>query len=126
MAWPLVVGAQQPEQMHRIGVLMAFPEDDPEAQSWIAGFREELGKLGWAEGHNIQINTRWATADVESLQRFTKQLAALQAGTSFLRAAHPPLRQCGSKRTPSPLFSPWWVILSAADSSRACRGQPAI
>jgi putative ABC transport system substrate-binding protein len=78
IAWPLAARAQQSEHMRHIGVLMAFPENDPEAQSWVAGFREELGKLGWTEGHSIQIDTRRATADVESLQRFTKQLAALQ------------------------------------------------
>src|SRR5215472_10466961 len=77
-AWPLAARAQQSERMRHIGVLMAFPENDPEAQSWTAGFREELGKLGWTEGHNIQIDARWATADVESLQRFAKQLVALQ------------------------------------------------
>jgi putative ABC transport system substrate-binding protein len=74
----LVARAQQTEHMRRIGVLMAFPEDNPEAQSWVAGFREELGKLGWTQGHNLQIDTRWATADVESLQRSAKQLVALQ------------------------------------------------
>src|SRR5262245_33698918 len=77
-AWPLPVRAQQPERMRQIGVLMAFPENDSEAQSWAAGFREELGKLGWTEGHNIQIDTRWATADVELLQRLAKQLVTLQ------------------------------------------------
>src|SRR3974390_927135 len=77
-AWPLAARAQQSEHMRHIGVLMAFSENDPEAQSWAAGFREELGKLGWTDGHNIQIDTRWATADVESLQRFAKQLVALQ------------------------------------------------
>jgi putative tryptophan/tyrosine transport system substrate-binding protein len=51
---------------------------DPEAQAWIAAFREELLKLGWTEGHNTQIDTRWATADVESIQRFAKELVALQ------------------------------------------------
>jgi len=40
--------------------------------------REELGRLGWTEGHNVQIDTRWATADVGSLQQFAKQLAALR------------------------------------------------
>jgi putative tryptophan/tyrosine transport system substrate-binding protein len=75
---PLTVRAQQSERMRHIGVLMAFSENDPEAQSWAGGFREEVGKLGWIEGHNIQIDTRWATADVESLQRFAKQLVALQ------------------------------------------------
>src|SRR6516162_9518028 len=76
--WPLATHAQQSDRMRRIGVLMAFSENDPEAQSWVAGFREELGKLGWTEGHNIQIDTRWATADVESLARSAKQLVARQ------------------------------------------------
>jgi len=76
--WPLAARAQQAERMRRIGVLMAFAENDAEAQSWVAGFRGELGKLGWTEGHNIQIDTRWATADVESLQRLAKELVALQ------------------------------------------------
>src|SRR5438034_10600463 len=75
---PFTVRAQQFERMRHIGVLMAFSENDPEAKSWAGGFREELGKLGWIEGHNIQIDTRWAAADVESLQQFAKQLLALQ------------------------------------------------
>jgi putative tryptophan/tyrosine transport system substrate-binding protein len=77
-AWPLAARAQQSERPRHIGVLMAFSESDPEAQSWAAGFREELAKLGWIEGHNIQISTRWATADVESLEQSAKQLMALQ------------------------------------------------
>jgi len=77
-AWPLAARAQQSARIRHIGILMAFSENDPEAQSWAGGFREELGKLGWTEGHNIQIDTRWATADVESLQHFAKQLVALQ------------------------------------------------
>jgi putative ABC transport system substrate-binding protein len=77
-AWPLGALAQQSERIRQIGILMAFSESDAEAQSWAAGFREELGKLGWTEGHNIQIDTRWATADIESLQRSAKQLVALQ------------------------------------------------
>ena len=78
IAWPLAGRAQQSDRMRHIGVLMAFSENDREARSWAAGFREELGKLGWTEGHNIQIDTRWATADVGSLQQFAKQLAALR------------------------------------------------
>ncbi|HEV2546387.1 MAG TPA: ABC transporter substrate-binding protein [Stellaceae bacterium] len=76
--WPLAAHAQQPDRMRRIGVLMAFAESDHEAQSWVAAFREELRKLGWTEGRNIEIDTRWATADVESMQRFAKEFVALQ------------------------------------------------
>ena len=38
-----------------------------------------LQELGWAEGRNIQIDTRWATPrDAESRQRLAKELVSLQ------------------------------------------------
>jgi putative ABC transport system substrate-binding protein len=77
-AWPLAARAQQSERMRRIGVLMAYPERDAEAQAWVAAFREGLRQLGWAEGQNILIDTRWTAVNVESLQRFAKELVALQ------------------------------------------------
>src|SRR5262249_7076736 len=70
--------AQQPERIRRIRVLMSFAESDPEAQARVAAFREGLQKLGWTEGRNIRIDTRWATANVELIQRFAKELLALQ------------------------------------------------
>ena len=76
-AWPVVAWAQQTERVRRIGVLMAFAESD-ETQSWVAAFREELRKLGWTEGSNSNIDTRWATADVTSMQRFAKEFVGLQ------------------------------------------------
>jgi putative tryptophan/tyrosine transport system substrate-binding protein len=75
--WPLAARAQQ-GAIRRTGVLMGFAESDHGAQSGVAGFREELRKLGWMEGRNIEIDTRWATADVESMQAFAKELVALQ------------------------------------------------
>jgi putative ABC transport system substrate-binding protein len=78
-AWPLAARAQQGERMRRIGVLMPFAADDPVGQARIAAFREGLEKLGWTEGRNIRIDTRWtSTGDVESMQRFAKELVALQ------------------------------------------------
>jgi ABC-type uncharacterized transport system substrate-binding protein len=77
-AWPLAARAQQAERMRLIGVLMAYAESDPEGQAWVAAFRERLQKLGWAAGRNIQIATRWATPDVGAMQRFAKELVALQ------------------------------------------------
>lgn len=78
LALPLTARAQQPERMRRIGVLMAYAESDREGQAWVAAFREGLQKLGWTEGRNIRIDTRWAAADVEAIQRFAKELVALQ------------------------------------------------
>jgi putative tryptophan/tyrosine transport system substrate-binding protein len=79
-AWPLAARAQQPgERVRRIGVLMGHAESDSDAQANVAAFRETLHKLGWAEGRNIRIDTRWPIAgDVESMQRLAKELVALQ------------------------------------------------
>jgi putative ABC transport system substrate-binding protein len=76
-AWPLAARAQQPERMRRIGVLMGHAENDSEAQAWVAAFREGLQKLGGTEGRNIRIDTRWAAADVDLMQRFANELVAL-------------------------------------------------
>jgi len=77
-AWPLAARAQQSERVRRVGVLMGYAENDVEAQAWVAAFREGLQKLGWVEGRNMQFDTRWAWADVEAMQRFARELIALQ------------------------------------------------
>jgi putative tryptophan/tyrosine transport system substrate-binding protein len=63
IAWPLAVRAQQPERMRRIGVLMAHAENDAEFHDYLSAFREGLQKLGWTEGRNIQIDSRWGALD---------------------------------------------------------------
>jgi putative tryptophan/tyrosine transport system substrate-binding protein len=78
VAWPLAARAQQPERMRRVGALMGFAESDREGQIFIAAFREGLHNLGWTEGRNIRFDTRWAALDAESVQRFAKELVALQ------------------------------------------------
>src|SRR5262249_57803120 len=70
--------AQQADRMRRIGVLMGFPESDPEAQLRVAAFREGLQKLGWTEGRNIRIDTRWAALEAQAMQRFAKELVGLR------------------------------------------------
>jgi putative tryptophan/tyrosine transport system substrate-binding protein len=58
---------------------MAWPESDPEAQSQLASFVQELQKLGWTEGRNLRIDTRWwISADPESTHRFAKELVTLR------------------------------------------------
>jgi putative ABC transport system substrate-binding protein len=77
-AWPLTAHAQQGDRVRRMGVLMGYAENDSEAQAWVAAFREELEKLGWTDGRNISIETRWAASDAEAMRRFAKELVALQ------------------------------------------------
>jgi putative tryptophan/tyrosine transport system substrate-binding protein len=57
---------------------MGYAESDPEAQVWVAAFRDGLQKLGWAQGHNVRIDIRWAKADAGSMQRFAEELIALK------------------------------------------------
>jgi putative ABC transport system substrate-binding protein len=78
-AWPLAARAQ-PERMRRVGVLMPFAADNLDlGQARFTALRQGLEKLGWTEGRNIRIDTRWTTTgDVESMQRFAKELVALQ------------------------------------------------
>ena len=57
---------------------MGFPESDSQAQSFIAAFRDGLQKVGWTDGRNVRIDTRWPAFDAESRQRFAKELVALQ------------------------------------------------
>jgi len=56
-------------------------ETDSNAQTNVAAFPQTLQSLGWAEGRNIRIDTRWPIpADVESMQGLAKEPVALQPG----------------------------------------------
>ena len=121
-ARPFASRAQQPDRLRRIGVLMGWAESHDKARSGVAALREELQKLGWTEGRNIEINTGWAAADVESMKRFAKSRFNL---TCWLRPPHPLPRRCCNRHVPFRLFSYWLPIPSVAASSRTCRGQMA-
>ena len=76
-AWPLAAAAQQPGGMRRIGVLMASAADDSENQARMAAFLQGLAQLGWTDGRNLRIDTRWATTNADDLRRHAAELAAL-------------------------------------------------
>jgi putative tryptophan/tyrosine transport system substrate-binding protein len=77
-AWPLAARAQPTTGMPRIAVLMGYAESDREGQANVAAFQGGLQKLGWTEGRNIRLDTRWAAAEADLMQRFAKELVALQ------------------------------------------------
>jgi putative tryptophan/tyrosine transport system substrate-binding protein len=55
-AWPLAGRGQQPERVPRVGVLMPFSENDQNAREDVTAFAQALGRLGWVDGRNIQID----------------------------------------------------------------------
>jgi ABC-type uncharacterized transport system substrate-binding protein len=77
-AWLPVARAQQLEKMRRIGVLMAYAESEAEGQADVEAFRQELQKLGWTDGRDLRIDYRWAALNAEAMERFAKELLALQ------------------------------------------------
>jgi putative ABC transport system substrate-binding protein len=86
VAWPLAARAQQPERTRRIGVLMAEADSDSEGQAHAAAIREGLKELGWTEGHNVQIDYRWAAGDAARIRTFAKELVELRPDVILARS----------------------------------------
>ena len=77
VARPITAHAQQAERMRRIGVLMDLAENDPEGQVRIAAFLQGLQQLGWTDGRNVRIDTRWTAGDADRTRRQAAELIAL-------------------------------------------------
>jgi putative tryptophan/tyrosine transport system substrate-binding protein len=75
--WPLAARTQQPDRVRRIGVLMNGAADDPEQQARLTGFLQGLQQLGWTDGRNVRIDTRWGAGDVERFRSYAAELVAL-------------------------------------------------
>jgi putative ABC transport system substrate-binding protein len=74
--WPLAAGAQQPQRMRQIGVLISTREDDPEAQQRVALLRQGLKELGWTEGRNINVDYRWVGGDAARAKTHAAELVS--------------------------------------------------
>src|SRR5262245_3623595 len=76
-AWPLAARAQQSEPVRRIGVLMLYPESDPQGQLRATALRQGLEKLGWVVGRNVQIDFQWGLGDADWIRSAAAQLLRL-------------------------------------------------
>jgi putative ABC transport system substrate-binding protein len=95
LAAPPIAEAQQAERVRRVGVLMHVPENDAEGQDRFAAFHRELRRLGWTDGQNMKLDTRWGSSDSER-RRYAAELVALTpdiilASTSLAMVALQPL-----------------------------------
>ena len=76
-AWPCAVRAREAFPLRRVDVLMLYAESDPEGQVRATAFREQLEKLGWVLGGNVQVAYRWGTGDNDWIQNaITASLAS--------------------------------------------------
>src|SRR6516225_9091305 len=74
--WPLAARAQQPDRVRRIGLLMGTA-DDSEGQARVTALKQGLQELGWTDGRNIQIETRFGAADAARIRAHAAELVAL-------------------------------------------------
>jgi putative ABC transport system substrate-binding protein len=59
-----------------IGALTGIA-DDSETESSYAAFRQELQRLGWIDGQNVRIDTRFGEGDASRIRKQAAELVAL-------------------------------------------------
>ena len=77
VAWPLAGRAQQGERVRRVGMLLPATVDDSEYPVLVNAFVQRLQQLGWTEGRNVRIDTRWAGGGADANRKFAEELVAL-------------------------------------------------
>src|SRR5215471_15466582 len=75
-AWPLAAREQEGERMRRIGLLVGMA-DDREGQARVTALKQGLQELGWTDGRNIEIETRFGGGDVGRIRAHAAELVAL-------------------------------------------------
>jgi putative ABC transport system substrate-binding protein len=76
-AWPVAARAQQGERVRRVGVLVPIAKDDPEIGLRLTTFQQALQGLGWTDGRNLHIDTRFAAGSATDARKYALELAAL-------------------------------------------------
>jgi putative tryptophan/tyrosine transport system substrate-binding protein len=73
VAWPLPARAQQAGEIRRIAVLMGTATTEL-GKSYLATFVQRLEQLGWANGRNARIETRWWTGTLDEMRPVVAEL----------------------------------------------------
>jgi len=76
-AWPLAARAQQGERVRRVGILMPYLPTDTEWQTRVGALRQELQRLGWTRGGNIEFDERWTTDNMDLVRANCANLVEL-------------------------------------------------
>jgi ABC-type uncharacterized transport system substrate-binding protein len=69
--------------VRRIGALMAYSANDPQAQIRNAAFLQGLQQLGWIVGQNVQIDYRFSGGNIDDTRRYAAELVALAPDVIF-------------------------------------------
>lgn len=84
-AWSSAARAEQSGPVPQVGVLMGLPQSDSEGQARFQALRDGLRKLGWVDGRNVQLITRWA-GSAKQLTTDAAELVAMKPNVIFAAA----------------------------------------
>jgi putative tryptophan/tyrosine transport system substrate-binding protein len=76
--WPLPTCAQPTERMRRIGFINTQAPTDPVGQARLATLAQSLDDLGWKEGCNLHIDSRFAAGNIDQIRALARELADLR------------------------------------------------
>jgi putative ABC transport system substrate-binding protein len=79
LVFAVAVRAQEANRIPKVGVIMNYAESDPEAKTRFSALREQLGKHGWTDGNNIQIEVRWAAGKTDLMLAYASQFVSQPA-----------------------------------------------
>jgi putative tryptophan/tyrosine transport system substrate-binding protein len=91
-AGPIAAHAQQADRVRRIGVLVGASADGMDAQARQNAFLQGLQQLGWTDGRNVRIDTRWGAANADDIRKYAAELVAL-APDVILAAGNAPVER---------------------------------
>jgi ABC-type uncharacterized transport system substrate-binding protein len=97
-AWPLAGHAQQPT-LPVVGLLMSGSADG--YASLAAAFRQGLKEAGYVEGHNVQIEYRWAEDHYDHLPSLATDLVNRRVAVIFVN--HPSIAAAKAVTTTIPI-----------------------
>jgi len=75
LTWPLAARGQQTERVRRIAILMNV--DEAEQRADYETFLQALQQLGWIDGQNVRVETRWAGGSASDLRKSASDMVAL-------------------------------------------------
>jgi hypothetical protein len=124
-AWPAALRAEDRGRVARVGSLSLQSKGDPMSEFWDAEFRRRLNELGWIEGRNIDIQSRWAEGDLDRVRTLAKELVALNPNV-LVGTTTPATAALQHETQTIRSYLPPYPIPSAAVSSKAWPSREAI
>ena len=90
----------QTAKRRRVGILMSTAEVDASERASIAAFVEELRKLGWEEGRNLELVTRWSGGDPGRMEKNANEMVGLAPDVILVKGANVPAARRATETIP--------------------------